>query len=485
MATELTPEEDRLHRERGLLYRRLMREATADGLALSQNPAIALSGGMDSSAVLFDMVEQGSRPAVVTLQVRKDLESVDFLRARHLAKHYGLEFHPYIPTTDAELMARRAEIVVRDHPGAESRADIEVMLYFWEMMELCAREGYDYMFSGTSDPNLHQLGRQEEIFGRGGYSGKAYTNFIRVSLMKDPQAVILHHLVNQIGVGIHMPVYLAGACMPYFDVEWKLLNHPNKKGITRRAYADEIAESGLSLNPMSMQVGDSGAREYMDGIMSSSQYARDIVGSTFSSSIVYFNSLKKLHREQPRRPSTGRALPSPWLTLRKNLEDAPMPETWWDPYPTDENGRHADPPSHPDEVEDDEDLFGLDVEEDDEQADPDDVTPLLDDDGKVDTRMDCFGTPLWHPRSWNACPRALAGLCGTYRVDVPEPVYQECEHFVARADEAFSLYRECADIVEETRPGAAAVLRKWADRADNIKTRIAAGEQVDLVLSEA
>lgn len=485
----LTAEEIDLQGRRGAQLRRLTHEAVADYLALDRvkSPCIFLSGGVDSTIVLFEMISLGSRPGVITFQAEGVSDSGDVTRARKLADHYGLDFHLFYPTQDPDRVARGTEKIVREHKDMESRADIEVMFLMDEMFQFTRDLGYDSVFSGMAEPNLHITNRKYDIQGQGGLYTQSASNFMRIKLMEDDQAITLTRLAVESGLSIYLPLYLSGALIPYYDLEWRLLNLPVKKAITRSAYQDMIDESGAMIQPKPMQCGDSGSRGYFDTLLGRSEYARDFVGRSVSSAVVFYNSLKKHYRpdqflNQPRRK---RKKVSVWDTMLRNVEGAPVPKEWYEEFPTDGNGRALPPPER--EPQDEEDLFGeLEIDEvnvlNDGPDIPDEI--LLDDDGDPDTRLDCFGTPLWHPASWNQCPRAQAGLCGTYRPE--EPIrHQDCEHFDLRFEHAMECMGDVRDQLDGEREQEAEVLQRWIDRARAVRQRLIDGDDVNIVVEES
>lgn len=433
--TKLTPEEDTLQQERGLHFRSLLSEATTSLLEGVTNPAIFLSGGVDSTTTLWAMLESGARPGVFSFHTKSGTkQSSDARKAQQLAKHYGLPFTLVTLPQDPDEVARRIERIVRKYPALYTRPDFEVCFTLEVMYEAAAAAGHDAVFSGISDCTLHLLSRQLEIAGRGDKISLEEADTRRLMLLDDSQFPPIVALAREHNLALAAPIHLVAHLLPYNGVPWRVMNTPRNKAITIRAYAKEIETTKLSVKPQPMQGGDTNIRAYFDEMIAASPYAEHLAGRKCSTAQVYYNSLHQL--VYSRSPRKKRKVDT-WSTWRRAVLGETPPPKWQPEWPLTEDGRSAQPPGAPSVNEDE--LFAEVVSA---------VTPdvLLDEEGNPDTRVDCWGVPFWEGESagMTGCARARAGLCGVHHPESPWAL-TTCEAFTAWYGEATAELRAVAE----------------------------------------
>lgn len=412
----LTPDEVDLQVERGELYRSLLRRYTESMLkdVAEDEVGIALSGGADSVTLLWTLLELGIRPHVLTFDYPTNTgTSADTVRVRRCVEYYRLPYTVAMMTEDPDELARSiAQISDTQLDRLVTRPDFEVAALFETMLQHAASAGITSLFTGMMDGAIHLLGRDYEIRGRGGELGVNECNLRRIQSIPTDQHVALTDMASKRGIelcGPHLPV---AALHPYMDVPWHVMNHPRKKAITIEPWSSEEQRIGFKINVASMQTGDSGTREYFDGMLSRSGYAASLVNRRVSSGTVFYNHLKSRWAVPAENKSTpgwfGHVTDGTPLSKKDavRMSDRVDPETQRAPLPS----GFGSP-----EEESSDDLFGA------VQIDTSDTYQLDPQTGLPDVRMDCLGDPFYlgDDLVYTECERARRGLCSSYHPEEP------------------------------------------------------------------
>lgn len=415
----LTLEEDERQRIAGKRFRKILTKVTSNLLEVTEHPAIFLSGGADSTTTLLAMIELGARPVCITYSTDGRVSS-DAKKARKLAEYYGLSFHIVQMPSDPDEVARGIDQMLDKHKEIDptKRPNIEVLYFFQEMFRIASTLGIKSVFSGIGDGSIHLVGRSGEIAGR--LRGLSSTEVIaqQVWNLEDEQVGPLTAIAAEFGINFCLPITITTAMLPYAGLTWREMNIPRKKHITIRAFQKELDEIGLIVQPKPMQTGDSGARDYFDNAITQSEYARNRAGREVISAQQYYNSIARSLGWEKERGSVGKKH-NAWETWRYNVDGIEPTQQGYKPAYKITNGKAEIPVIF---TGDSDNLFGnvLAVSES--------KNMILDENGKPDTRVDCFGVPFYTGEAKAKCRRAQAGLCGNYRPESPI-VIEDCYHF--------------------------------------------------------
>lgn len=460
----LTDDEVELQRERGQHYRNLMTQATKDFLEQVKDRdkvGIFLSGGVDSTTVLWALLEQGVRPYCYTFQFpTNDNLSTDAVKAKHLADQYRLPFRVVQMPSDPDELARIIDkINMESDNGLHRRADFEVLPVFHEMArEARDKDGVTDIFSGIGDAAIHLLGRKKEIEARQGKMPTPYANLLRMDSGLDPQLIQIIKMLNRLGVKLMLPLTTTAMMNPYYNVPWHVMNTPRLKQITIGAWEREETLSGIKAVVSPLQSGDTNGRKYYDGLITNSRFAIERSGRQVTTAQVFYNALKRIKGNDVR--GEDKTEERQWTNWFKYATSGIELPEGYEPLVEIKNGRAAEPEvKEPDPT----DFFGSLVEND---------GIILDENGKPDTRVDCFGNALYMENSFRNCKRALAGLCGDHN---PGYVMEECPVFDTYAEDMPAYLAECA---EASANGPRFVFEKWATLAENNFKNISKTEQI-------
>lgn len=450
---QLTSDDLDLQRRRGMYFRKLIRESCSDFVdaiprnARNSEVGIMLSGGFDSTSILWSLLELGVKPRVYTFSI--DGLGVDAQKAIQLADHYGLKYEVVHLKKDPELVV--ADLIHVHEVGEgkmTSRPDHEVLAMFLQIGRHAKNDGVKYIFSGIGDNAIHLHGRKSEVRCRSGFTSTHETNLRRAEAAGDQQSIVLTQLFHDdLGMYLCLPLFGPTIAQPYHDVSWHVMNNPGMKRISIRAFEAEERACGVKIVPKPMQTGDAGSREYFDKLVPQSIKAQSLVGKHMNTALPLYNALNKADGFE-----RGNSVDWSWVAHVSST--APLHK---DSYRfADEHTGRAELPE-----ESTENLFGDILGEGEEVV-------VLDENGEPDTRVDCLGNAFYSGNAETSCGRAAAGLCGKYEPDVPL-VSEECTYWSKWANVGSDRLNQ---IGEKTSGEIARVYGKWAIRTASILNEI-------------
>jgi hypothetical protein len=115
--------------------------------------AVALSGGVDSCAVLAGLLEGGCRPVVVSYTPMTH-QSTDFLMAQNTANNMGLRFVPVLVDTRFDNMNQLARLVIAN--GYHSKVEVESLA---PMVAIAEATPTGYLFTGDQSDGYFALSK--------------------------------------------------------------------------------------------------------------------------------------------------------------------------------------------------------------------------------------------------------------------------------------------------------------------------------------
>ena len=422
-----------IQRSRGKLFRRYVVEACQDflddmGRENHDKIGIFLSGGVDSTTLLWDLLKLGIRPSVYTMTtpLTKGM-STDHKKAKALADFYRLPFKAVQMPDDPDVLAHLVEdLFVRYIENwAPTRPDKEVPPLFYSMMQEAKKDGIRYVYSGIGEVNLHNVGRKSEIRGRAGEIGGFEMTIYQLNAGTSQLHGLSQMFVDN-GMRLCLPHSIAIPRGAYHNVPWKIINTPRSKSITMSAYESEVKESDVNPIVMSMQNGDSGARQYYDALITSSKYVTEVCGKELNTATPYYNVLQQRHapiEESDWSPATER---NKFAWIGHVNEGAPLSEEAKEEHSLfiDLEKSEAFSPVIQLVDDDEDDLFGVEFE----QLNFDEEIVNKEPDGTYSKNVDCFGRPLWMEGSLNQCETAKKGFCSSYNPSVKRDV-SDCEAY--------------------------------------------------------
>ena len=371
----------------------------------STNTALMLSGGMESSAILFSLIKLGVRPQIISYYGGGDGPSLDFKKAQSLAEHYNLPFHPVVLPEDPELFYEYTKNAVFNR-NLETRPDIEVSFLYYNIYQKAKEIGVTFIYSGVDEGNLIGLGRKYEMPGRYGQmsSQARLLNHAKLISSNNEQKYSFASEANLNGLVLLTPMSTWGSILTLADVPFRLSNLPKQKSIMSVAYGDELDETGLVIQVSPMQVRDASPRQiYNDYVRRSEGVRRDTAVAGVhgvDTAQKWYNFLKKQAGLPIARSSgdinIGAVIgDAQEVFVNHVFTGAPIPE---DMEELGVSGAGIDTDY----------LDGMDL-----GASVDLLSEGAVEDYAPETLnlTDCFGTPLGSPYAMDLCPRARAGLC--------------------------------------------------------------------------
>lgn len=398
---------------------------------------IFLSGGVDSTTLLWDLIDLGVRPKVFTYRTPlTEGESTDHKKAKYLADEYGLDFHltelPDDPDYVGQTMERLFKTYIEE--WRTSRPDKEVPYIMHEMTKDVVRSGVKHMFSGIGESNFHLLSRKLEIRGRAGRISDIEMGLAPLAV-GNQQLNGLSLMLKDMGVNLLLPHLISAPRGAFFGASWQMVNLPRVKAITLRAYEEDEKRSGLVPVVSPMQTGNSGARQYFDAMIPGSQYVVKALGRSINTSQPFYNLLESRYREvefdHGGNSPQEEFFKYEWANhVQNGAELDPKAREEHEQYLDLESGVAKDPEDvfltneehlqvKQESMEDD--IFGDGIIEDDDDDSYDFMESndlVRDEDGTFNKNIDCFGYPLWMATSQRDCPYARKGFCSSYKPEI-------------------------------------------------------------------
>lgn len=381
----------------------------------NENTALMLSGGAESSALLWVLLSLGIRPKVISFPGHTEKGSLDFRRAKHLASRHGLEFHPFAPSFEPDDFCTHAISMMSDY-GLTSRPDMEVSYLYRAAFRKASELGAVNLFAGIGEGNQYSLGRRPEIAGRQGRSSVVWRTELHSQTMQNEQPLALSQLAAESGVNLALPMIPWGSILNFAHLPFRVINMPRNKAAFIQAFRPEAEADEFCVRVSPMQTGDGSSADLIERAVKTSPVAREFIArhggdpdERTSTSQLWYNSLKdilgvessaRLALTTDFRHNQVRRDWSAWL-----FTGAPLPASALNKGATKE---YSIP--RPDSIErDDVSLFDLHDEGEGEEQDwvsnEDDYSP------DSLSYTDCFGAPLANESAMFSCPRARAGIC--------------------------------------------------------------------------
>ncbi|WP_180953876.1 asparagine synthase-related protein [Bacillus sp. M6-12] len=230
---------------------------------INENVALLLSKGIDSSSLLFTLLEQGKSVTIYsfTLDYR---ESSDFKGAKKIAETFGVPFIPIYLPTDIELLKKDVLYLIKEK-GLKKKTEVEctwAMMYALKTIKetvVVAGLGADGHFVISKKGCLHYKHTVELM------------NEFRNKLFSNPnyaQKEIVTQLAEEQGKKMILPYLSKNMIDSFKNTTWEELNKPKQKQVILDMYP-AFFEQIKVYHHSNFQLGDSGIAEHFTSLMKS------------------------------------------------------------------------------------------------------------------------------------------------------------------------------------------------------------------------
>lgn len=227
-------------------------------------PALALSGGVDSTSCLFALQDLGKSPQAYTFYV-KGHESTDLRTARHICKQFDVPFTPVELPTDLKTIKEDTYAII-EGLGLTSKTNIECIWPRWYLLQavdesmLVTGDCADAHFANSKKGAMHYKDSVERM---NQYRDEHFSN------PNYAQLRTIRKLGAQYGVDKVIAPYRDKEFQNlFYDTSWDEVNKPRMKAPIRQAYSDRF--SAVSIHSANLQTSDSRIQDQFEKLVDSS-----------------------------------------------------------------------------------------------------------------------------------------------------------------------------------------------------------------------
>lgn len=219
--------------------------------------AIAMSGGIDSTALLISALEVGKLPTVLSFTFDGHY-STDFLTAKKVADYFEVDFAPvYLPTDQAEILA--AIRLLTQTYNLKKKARIECAFPFLYLAKEAQALAITTLATGLCADGHFGLSKKAMIHHR--YPQEKFDAF-RCDYFSNPDAggrKGITAVCRDASIDIVNPYYDTRVFKLFIGRPWDELNKPRQKEAIRCEYP-ELDQFKIPRHS-NLQLGDSGIAE--------------------------------------------------------------------------------------------------------------------------------------------------------------------------------------------------------------------------------
>ena len=232
-----------------------LRHALMESLSLFEDDCgVACSGGLDSQAILWSLIDLGKKPTVFSVCFEHQISS-DFLSAKQTAEYFGLEFVPVFIPYDADKYYKFLKYIIHKQ-GITSKPSIEC-LYPMMLLIKEAEKRCRYLAFGHGGDIYYNLARKAEMFGKDILYESRLAQFRGGGITYGPkgQETILTRYALKKGIFAMFPYLLANVYAQFQTMTtWEETNKPQKR-IVRETWPQHLKPCKVK-NHSNMQLGD-------------------------------------------------------------------------------------------------------------------------------------------------------------------------------------------------------------------------------------
>lgn len=230
---------------------------------VKQSPAVALSGGLDSTSILFALQELGKDPRAYTFHV-KGVVSEDLREARRVCETFDVPLTEVTLPNDHGIIKRDTYAIVRGL-GLKQKTAVECT---WPFLYLYEEISEDTLALGNAGDGHFVISR-EAMINNVNEDVERMDHF-RNRLFGSPeysQVNIHQQLAPAYGIQhLHIPYYERPFVQAFLGTSWHEINKPNQKQPIIDAYPDKFAQIRVRKHT-NLQKGDSEIAEQFEKLL--------------------------------------------------------------------------------------------------------------------------------------------------------------------------------------------------------------------------
>jgi hypothetical protein len=241
-----------------------VRQLLLDSLQdVKQSPAVALSGGLDSTSILFALQELNKDPRAYTFHV-KDVVSEDLRESRRVCDTFDVPLTEVTLPNDHATIKRDTYAIV-EGLGLKQKTAIECT---WPFLYLYEEVTEDSIALGNAGDGHFVISR-EAMINKINEDVERMDHF-RNSLFGDPtysQVNIHRQLAPVYGIQhLHIPYYERPFVNAFLGTAWQDINKPKQKQPIIDAYPDKFNQINVRKHT-NLQKGDSEIAEQFNKLL--------------------------------------------------------------------------------------------------------------------------------------------------------------------------------------------------------------------------
>jgi asparagine synthetase B (glutamine-hydrolysing) len=226
-----------------------------------QKVALLLSKGVDSSSLLFTLLEDGKSVTIYSFTL-EDRESSDFSGARQIAKYFGLPFVPIYLPTNLEILQKDVLYLIRER-GLRKKTEIECT---WAMMYALNTIKEKIVVAGLGADGHFVISKKGCLHYK--FSVELMNEF-RNKLFSNPnyaQKQIVTKMAKEQGKKIILPFLSDDMIQAFIGTSWEEINKPKQKQVIIDLYPAYFEQIKVHQHS-NFQLGDSGIAEHFTKLM--------------------------------------------------------------------------------------------------------------------------------------------------------------------------------------------------------------------------
>lgn len=220
--------------------------------------ALCLSSGVDSSALLFALLELNKNVHVYSFTL-EDRESTDFKVAKSLANKYDLDFTPIYLPTNVDVIIKDLYTLARDF-NASTKTDFECA---WPFLYVYPKVKERYIVTGIPADGHFCLSKRGMIHYKDNIEEFRNIYFSKDNVGQLKQRQILANSFGKINID---PYYSSDIMIRLKGFSWDDINKPYQKMPIINMYPSEFNEIKIRKHT-NFQLGDSGISEVFKQII--------------------------------------------------------------------------------------------------------------------------------------------------------------------------------------------------------------------------
>lgn len=223
----------------------------------SEDVAVFLSGGMDSTCCLLSCIDLGLNITAYSFYLEGHI-SQDICASREITKKLGIKLNEVIVPYSSYKLQEDVFKIIKEYKTAKKTAVQCIHPFIYIMPTVKEKD----IISGLYADDLYGTSRKGNIIGR--RSKKEFDEYRRKQLaQKDYSCVYIKECARKYGKNLITP-FVGGFTEEYLmSLDWKEMNGKRPKMIAVKAFEDYYMKNAWYRKNSNLQV-NSGIREYHD-----------------------------------------------------------------------------------------------------------------------------------------------------------------------------------------------------------------------------